>query len=137
MTVSRPYQSGSSMEVIFEDSQAQMKSIILSVRRVLACSLHQSLYGDLVPHPVKARLFLCAKPEETFLQPGSDLHPIQSAAVNQPLILFLQRFPGTTPARTCPRSRTAGRPRPTSPWCEEPGSPTSATPVTTWWGGRP
>lgn len=77
--------------------------------------------GDLVPHPVVV-----------WRSGGRAAAPLIGL-----WFLYPQRFPGMTPARTCPRSRTAGRPRPTWLWCEELGSPTSATPVTTWWGGRP
>lgn len=50
---------------------------------------------------------------------------------------MFQRFPETTPVQICPRSRTDGRPRPTSLWSEGHGSRISATRATTWWGGRP
>lgn len=50
---------------------------------------------------------------------------------------FSQRCPETTRVPTCLRSRTAGRRRPTSRWCEGLGSPTSVTPATTWWDERP
>lgn len=54
-----------------------------------------------------------------------------------PFFVFFQRCPETTRVQTCLRSRTAGRRPPTSRWCGGRGSPTSATPVTTWWDRTP
>lgn len=68
----------------------------------------------------------------------SGWHRQRGEAVNQAVSrLSSQRFPGTTPVPTSLRSRTAGRRRRTWRWCEELGSPTSVTPGTTWWDGRP
>lgn len=52
-------------------------------------------------------------------------------------VFVLKRCHGTTPAQTCLKFRTAGKPLPTRSWSGEPGSHTSATLATTSWGVTP